>query len=117
MGMILSQRQSFLPPCRFLHPPSIFYTKAMRKRANEMTSKTWEFNIIPIEPRTIPVIEAGAIWKKAKECANDNFKRGKNLIEVLIYYKAAVKELLDKYGVPSNMAVYVATLIFWAYFS
>ena len=53
----------------------------------------------PVEPTAVPVIEAGAIWKKAKDCANDNFKRGKELREVLIYYKAAVKELQDRYGV------------------
>ena len=64
-----------------------------------MTSKKWEFHVEPVEPAAVPVIEAGALWKKAKDCANDNFKRGKELREVLIYYKAAIKELQDKYGV------------------
>ena len=71
----------------------------MRKRAQEMTSDLWEFDVKKIAPDYVPITPAEAVWKKAKEAANDNFRRGKELKEVLMYYKAGVKDLEERYGV------------------
>ena len=71
----------------------------MRKRALEMTSNPWEFQVKKVDPDFVPIISADAIWKKAKDAANENFKRGKELKEVLVYYKAGIKDLEDRYGV------------------
>ena len=71
----------------------------MRKRASEMRTEGWYFRVKKIEPDYVPAIPANATWKKAKEAANDNYRRGKELREVLIYYKAAVNDLEEKYGV------------------
>ena len=71
----------------------------MRKRALEMTSNPWEFQVKKVDPDFVPIISADAIWKKAKDAANENYKRGKELKEVLVYYKAGIRDLKDRYGV------------------
>ena len=64
-----------------------------------MTSQPLQFNVVSIEPKNVPLIDEDTVWKKAKDIANDNFKAGRKLLEVLIYYKTAITKLIEKYGV------------------